>query len=486
MGARGSAGAFGLWAGVVAAAALGSAVLGSAGAAGAQYLAPGAPPQYGVMQVRSGFRPDPMVADGIGGGRVSLSAVNGSCRGYAMEAPSHVVMAQSPMRYLAIMVNSSFDSTLFVQTPDGQIYCNDDTDGLLPRVEISTGPGPIRIWVGAYSSSGGGPYRLGISEIPGVRAAQIGPPGAVGGGGGGVVVTPPPVAGVTPGAAPLYGNVSVRAGFRPDPALLTGSAGGPLQASVVDSSCRGWITPQPSHLVMAQSGFPNLRFVVSASHDTTLVVQYPDGRFACNDDGGGSLNPLIEGPTGPGPIRVWVGSYSSGRAGPYTLGVTELPGITHAMLGGGGGGGGGGVVVTPPPPPPRQEVTMVDLQPRIPVTLFGPGMTEMTMAVWSPRGGPRIELAVTPSGPSLNVSARIGGSEVPLVSVPAEIARDAIVTVTQRPDQRVLVRAERPPGASDPGAQMLLLVRWDGRASAPEVADQWVGTFRDRAPRWAR
>lgn len=470
-------------AGVVVAVAL---VCGLAGRAEAQYLMPDAPPQFGVMRVRGGVAPDPMIVDGIGGGRVSLSSVNSSCRGYASEAPSHVVMAQGGIRFLAIMVNASYDSTLFVQTPDGQIYCNDDTDGLQPRVEISSGPGPIRIWVGSYSSTSGGPYRLGLSNSPRVRGAQLGPPGS---GGGGVVVAPPPpppVAGIVPGAPPLYGEARVRAGFRPDPAILTGSAGGQLQASIVDGSCRGWITPQPTHVVMAQSGFRNLRFVVGATHDTTLVVQYPDGRIACNDDGGGSLNPLVEGPTGPGPIRVWVGSYSSGRTGPYTLGVTENPGVTAAML----GGGGGGVVVTPPPtlppPPPPSQVTMVDLMPRIPVTLFGPGMTEATMAVWSPRGGPRIELAVTPAGSQLRVSARIDGREVPLVSVPAEVAREAVVTVTQRPDQRLLVRAERPPGSSDPGAQMLLLVRWDGRQSAPDISEQWVGTFRDRAPRWAR
>ncbi|AKF04614.1 Alpha-mannosidase [Sandaracinus amylolyticus] len=477
--------------GALATMAIASALLGGvANRADAQYVMPGAPPQYGVLQVRGGVAPDPTVADGVAGGPVSLSGANSSCRGYAQSAPSHVIMAQSGLRFLAIMVNSSFDSTLMVQTPDGQVYCNDDTDGLLPRVEISSPPGAIRVWVGAYSSSGGGPYRLGLSNNPGIRAQQLGPPGS----GGGVVVTPPPgrppvVGGITPGAPPLFGNTGVRQGFQPDPVVLTGSAGGPIDASMLDSSCRGWITPQPSHVVMAQSGFPNLRMLVSAGHDTTLVVQYPDGRIACNDDGAGSLNPLIEGPTGPGPIRVWVGSYSSGRAGPYTFGVTEYPHVGPGHL---VGGGGGGVVVAPPPQPPPQpprgEVTMVDLQPRIPVTLFGPGMSSATFAVWSPRGGPRIEIVVTPAGPSLSVSARVGGNEIALGTVPQEIARDAVVTVTQQPNSTLLVRAERPPDSrrSDPGAQMLLSVRWDARSAAPTLVDQWSGTFSDRAPRWAR
>jgi hypothetical protein len=391
-------------------------------------------------------------------------------------------MAPSGIRFLAIMVQAEYDSTLLVQTPDGQIYCNDDTDGRQPRVEVSTGTGPIRIWVGSYSSSGGGPYRLGLSNSPAVRSAQLGMPGT------GVVVAPPQAP--PPGAGSLFGDTQLRAGFLPDPALLNGSAGGPIGADSMNSSCRGWITPQPSHIVFARSAFQYLRFVVSASHDTTLVVQYPDGRVACNDDGGGSLNPLIEGPTGPGPIRVWVGSYSSGSRGPYTVGVTENPNLTYAML---GSGGVGSVVVQPPPQlppqppvPPPSDVARVDLLPRIPVTLFGPGMTTATLGIWSPRGGPRIELQVTPVGNSLQVSANIGSNQVSLITVPADLARDALVTVTQRPDHSLLVRAERAPGATDPGAQMLMLVRWNGRTTAPDVVEQWIGTFRDRAPRWGR
>jgi hypothetical protein len=417
---------------------------------------------------------------------VSLSDLNSSCRGYAQEAPNHIVMAQAPMRFLAIMVNTSFDSTLFVQTPDGQVWCNDDTDGLQPRLEISSPPGPIRIWVGAYSATGGGPYRLGLSGSPAVRGAQLGMPGT---GGLGVVVTPPPPPrpGLMPAAPPLYGDVSLRSGFRPDPVMLGGSAGGPIDASTIDPSCRGWLTPQPSHVIQAQTGFRGLRFVGAASHDTTLLVQYPDGRIACDDDGGGARNPLVQGPTMPGPIRVWVGSYSARGGGPYTLGVTENPGMTYAMLG--SGGGGGGIVVVPPttPTPPPTDVTRVSLMPRIPVTLFGPGMSTATIAVWSPRGGPSVELSVTPSGGSLSIGASVGGTAIPLFTVPAEIARDATVTVTQRPDQRLLVRAERPPGGADPGAQMLLLVGWPGaRAAAPAIADQWTGTFQERLPRWAR
>ena len=476
---------------LVACALVGGSVLG-AERASAQYLQPAAPPAYGTLAVRGRIAPDPMAADEIAGGRVSLSDVNGSCRGYAQPAPNHVVMAQGPIRWMSIMVNASFDSTLFVQTPDGQIYCNDDTDGLQPRVEISSPPGPIRIWVGSYSSSSGGPYRLGISANPSIRGGQLGTPGMVGGGMGGGIVVAPPVAGIAPQARPLYGDVALRPGFRGDPAILTGSAGGPMRADTASSGCRGWITPEPTHVVMAQGGFPNLRFVVQADHDTTLFVQYPDGRIACDDDGGGSLNPLVEGPTGPGPIRIWVGSYASGHAGPYTLGVTQNPGVTFQMLRG-GAPVGGGVVVTPPPPPPPDRVVvtpprgaLVDLQPRIPVTLYDAAMGTTQVAVWSPRGGPRVEIGVTPSGGSLAIGAVVNGAATPVFTVPAEIARDIAVSARVTADGSLIVRAERPAAPGDPGNLIMLQLRWPSGAGAPDVAQQWQGTMRDRLPRWAR
>jgi hypothetical protein len=275
-------------------------------------------------------------------------------------------------------------------------------------------------------------------------------------------------------------------GARPDPLIVTGTFGGPIQASNMSPDCRGWITGPPSHIVNARSGFPNLRFVVRASSDTTLVVRYPDGRLACNDDGGGSLNPLVEGPTGPGQIMVWVGSYSSGATGPYQMGITTIPGIGPDQI---GTGGPGPVVVAPPPPPPQPSMppvtARVDLLPRIPVTLIGPGMSPGTVAVWSPRGGPAIDLGVMPiPGGGYRVYANIGGAPSTVVDVPAQVAQDSVVTITQRPDQRLLVRAERAPMAGDPGQQMLMLVQMLN--GAPQLAEQWVGTFSDRAPRWSR
>ncbi|MBN8616796.1 MAG: hypothetical protein J0L92_39800 [Deltaproteobacteria bacterium] len=437
-------------------------------AASAQYVVPQAPPSYGQAAISGNQRTS---LRGIAGGGVSLSSVNGSCRGYAQPNPSHILSVSPGVQSVRIAGRSGIDTTLMVQMPDGRVMCDDDGGGSLnPLLDLPAVPGQWRIWVGSYSGSNTGPYDLDVMAAGG--APPIVRPGGPG-----------------PATGALFATVDMSLGARPDPMIVTGTFGGPIQASNMSSDCRGWITGPPSHIVNARTGFPNLRFVVSAQSDTTLVVRYPDGRLGCNDDGGGAANPLVEGPTGPGQIMVWVGSYSSGNSGPYQLGITTIPGIRYDNL----GAGTGPIVVAPPPqvvvPPPQPTLppvtARVDLLPRIPVTLVGPGMQPGTVAVWSPRGGPSIELGIMQiPGGGYRVYANTGGQQSTVVDVPSQVARDAVVTITQRPDSRLLVRAERAPGAGDPGQQMLMLLQMLN--GAPQLAEQWAGTFSDRAPRWSR
>ncbi|MBN1967547.1 MAG: hypothetical protein JW910_23025, partial [Anaerolineae bacterium] len=69
-----------------------------------------------------------------------------------------------------------------------------------------------------------------------------------------------------------------------------------------------------------------LRFFVSSEGDTTLVINGPDGAWTCDDDSGGSLQPMIvfAGPQG-GRYDVWIGSYGPDEFLLGTLYVSELP-----------------------------------------------------------------------------------------------------------------------------------------------------------------
>lgn len=438
-------------------------------AVSAQYIAPGSAPAYGGGSLSGG---GPLTLGGVAGGPVELSRVDGSCRGYAQPSPSHVInFSGGPIRLTT--VGTSGDATMMVRLPDGRTMCDDDGgEGNNPLIDAVTSGGRLEVWVGSYSRSAV-TYTLMANG---------------GGGGGGVVVAPPPMGG---GGGALFGTLTAGPGMR-DPVIGTGRFGGPIPASSIGGSCRGSVTAAPTHVVNVTSYMPNLRFVVNGDADTTLMVQYPDGRFACSDDEGGYPHPLVEGPSAPGTVRVWIGAYSSGTTGNYTLGVTTNPSINAGNLA--SYAGGGGVVVSPPvvvaPPPPTgggfgSGAVRVDLDPRIPTTLYGLGVTP-TVAVWSPRRGPTVEVSTIPRGSLINVSVSVGGVVASVFDVPTELATGSVVTATERSDGRLLVRAERSPTGRDPGSTMLWLLAYVPSTGGVSIAESWSGSASERGPRWSR
>lgn len=171
------------------------------------------------------------------------------------------------------------------------------------------------------------------------------PPPPLGGPGGGPVdplvdlqglpanVPRPPTAPGS-GVASNFGTVTLAAGFNPDPHVVEGTSGGQVRADAKSSECKGWIAEDPDHVLIAATEFSLMRLVVSAGEaDTTLVVQRPDGVFLCDDDGGGSRQPLVSGAFAPGTYRIWVGTFEPQTASPYRLGFSELPNTTAATLG---------------------------------------------------------------------------------------------------------------------------------------------------------
>lgn len=156
----------------------------------------------------------------------------------------------------------------------------------------------------------------------------------------GVGTAPPGTGPVAPPVAPVGGGqFNIGPGFLPDPTTAQGMAGGPVEARTMSPDCRGYIAAQPNHILNATGQFMNLRILVASSADLTLVIQRADGSFVCNDDSpGGGLQPEIDGMFGPGQHRIWIGTYSSSSGPqPYTIGLSEMPTVTHASLGGTGG-----------------------------------------------------------------------------------------------------------------------------------------------------
>lgn len=125
--------------------------------------------------------------------------------------------------------------------------------------------------------------------------------------------------------SPNYGQVSLSAGFRPDPHSVSMTAGGSIDVSRTRSECRGRVSNAPDYQVTysAGSSLP-LIFRVDSSADTTLVINGPDAVWTCDDDGGDGTNPEVryDSPRS-GRYDIWVGTYGD-RTAPATLYVSEL------------------------------------------------------------------------------------------------------------------------------------------------------------------
>lgn len=136
------------------------------GAASAQDF--NANPNYGTVNLTSGFTPDPYVVNVQSGGSLNAQGISQSCRGFISNAPDVRLVYSSGNLPLIISVNSSTDTTLVVNAPDGSWYCSDDegVNGMNPMVRFNNPQGGrYEIWIGTYGSSSLAPAQLHISEL---------------------------------------------------------------------------------------------------------------------------------------------------------------------------------------------------------------------------------------------------------------------------------------------------------------------------------
>jgi hypothetical protein len=86
------------------------------------------------------------------GGPVEASRHGGDCRGHVGFAP-HFRVALEDARSVRFMAQGNNDLTIVVRGPSGQWWCNDDSDGLNPMVELSAvTPGTYLVYIGTYGS----------------------------------------------------------------------------------------------------------------------------------------------------------------------------------------------------------------------------------------------------------------------------------------------------------------------------------------------
>ncbi|MBX3270138.1 MAG: hypothetical protein KF729_07745 [Sandaracinaceae bacterium] len=132
-----------------------------------------APGTTSLINLSSGFLPDPHTVSGNAGGPLAASTLDPSCRGNIPNVPQHTLMLGSDFRSLSIMAHSEGDTTLVIRTPDGTYRCDDDSgDNFDPRLTGAWAPGTYQIWVGVFAGSGA-PYTLGLTEFAHVTSSSL-------------------------------------------------------------------------------------------------------------------------------------------------------------------------------------------------------------------------------------------------------------------------------------------------------------------------
>jgi len=271
---------------------------------------------FGSMSLSSGFTPDPYRVDMYSGGDVDATTVANGCVGMVARAPDFQLTYSAGSLPLIFGVTSDNDTTLVINGPDGRWYCDDDSgDGTNPLMSIpNPQSGVYDVFIGAYGGNGAA-AQLYMTELNS---------NAYGDGGGGNNSN---YAGaVDPFAAANYGTLTLRAGFTPDPQVVSMRAGGSVAATNVADNCRGFVSRSPDLELSYTPGSLPLILSVDSSVDTTLVVNGPDGRWYCDDDGGNAgTNPALQfnNPLS-GTYDIWVGTYTSGMSQPASLNVSEL------------------------------------------------------------------------------------------------------------------------------------------------------------------
>jgi hypothetical protein len=251
-----------------------------------------------VMTLRAGFTPDPRTLTMKAGGDIEVNM--GECTyGYIAESGAMGIEYTAGSLDLYVYAEGDGDTMLVIETPSGDVLCDDDSHGSLnPLIHIEDPEsGLYVVFVGSYTQGAFQEATVYVSELN---------PGSGDAGGESIPSL---------GLAAEFGTVQLGSGFAPDPHQVSLTAGGDLDLSVDDCSY-GYVSQAPSYeLTYSGSSNADLHFYVRAADDTTLLINTPNGSWVCDDDSLGDSNPqLTIADAASGVYDIWVGTYSGQRS----------------------------------------------------------------------------------------------------------------------------------------------------------------------------
>jgi hypothetical protein len=265
-------------------------------------------PVYGSVKLAAGFTPDPHVIEMLAGGDIDASPLGANCVGYVGRAPDYQIEYEAGSLSLSFTVNGPVDTSLIINGPSGQWMCDDDSAGNLDPLVTVLEPrsGRYDIWVGTMSRGVTSEQRVSL------KVTELGNLGAQ--------EERPDLSG-----DPVYGSATLRAGFTPDPHRLELVPGGTVNAATVSDRCIGLIGSRSDYQIHYTGGSMPLTFRVTGKIDTSLVINGPNGRWHCDDDSGGNLDPRLtfKAPES-GRYDIWVGKIAEGAEGTAILTISEI------------------------------------------------------------------------------------------------------------------------------------------------------------------
>ena len=129
-------------------------------------------PNFGTVDLRAGFTPDPHEESVTSGGPIDASYLGDDCRGWATAAPDLDVTYEAGtmtfLRFYFVADTAGEDTTIIVNAPDGTWSCNDDASGgtLDPMVDFaSPQSGLYDIWIGSYDEGTAVSGTLYVTEL---------------------------------------------------------------------------------------------------------------------------------------------------------------------------------------------------------------------------------------------------------------------------------------------------------------------------------
>jgi hypothetical protein len=297
-----------------------------------------------TINPEAGFPLDPFIVSLQAGGLVNASTVAKECKGFVTKNPTVSVDYRGKADILKVFFYSDGDPVLIVQTPDGKVLCNDNTNTALldPTVTLTKpAQGRYNVWLGSALArdlipgflvftgrgdvSAGGlalqnlvtrpsrPETLPLSNRLTSAADRVKE----------AIAAVKSAEKLDPGSGPLTSQVKAE-GDLPAPEVATGGG-----------LCGGLITVSPSYAFEWSGQAKALGVMFEGDGDATVIVRTPDGKFVCADDAAGSanLNPVVilAGPTA-GRYLVWVGRVDPAKLVTGKLTVASTADLKPAIL----------------------------------------------------------------------------------------------------------------------------------------------------------